>query len=204
LRGDRPMLGLVTMIALFSLIGFPASALLPAFASDGLGLGVEGYGAMMAAMGVGALVAGIGLAIRGRRQPHPRQLQMQRLLFAVSLAMLGLTSDLRLVLVALVAMGYALIAQLTVTNTLVQTLAPDALRGRIVSAYTWALGGFWPLGALLLGAVGQRIGVVEMFGVAGLACGVVTLLGWRLFPAPPPLEETLLDAGVRSVRTAPR
>jgi hypothetical protein len=158
----------------------------------------------MAAMGVGALVAGIGLAIRGRRQPHPRQLQMQRLLFAVSLAMLGLTSDLRLVLVALVAMGYALIAQLTVTNTLVQTLAPDALRGRIVSAYTWALGGFWPLGALLLGAVGQRIGVVEMFGVAGLACGVVTLLGWRLFPAPPPLEETLLDAGVRSVRTAPR
>jgi MFS family permease len=184
LRGHRPVLGLVVMIAAFSLIGFPAAVLLPAFADEVLGLGVEGYGALMAAMGIGALVAGILLAIRGKTAPSPRQLLLQRLVFAASVILLAFARTLPIVVLALVAMGYALIAQLTVTNTLVQLLAPDALRGRLVSAYTWALGGFWPLGALLFGAVGQQIGVAQTMGLAGIACGLVTLVGWRVFTVP--------------------
>jgi predicted MFS family arabinose efflux permease len=183
LRRDRPVLGLVVMIAVFSLVGFPASVLLPALASDVLHLGVTGYGSLLAAMGIGALAAGIALAVRGRQQPRARQLLLQRWLFAGSLALVGLTHDSRLILAGLIIMGYALIAQLTVTNTLIQWLAPDALRGRVVSAYTWALGGFWPLGALLLGAVGQRVGVSETLWLAGIACGLATLAGWRSFPA---------------------
>jgi MFS family permease len=184
LRRDRPILGLVVMIAAFSLIGFPASVVLPAFAKEVLGLGVEGYGVLMAAMGIGALAAGVALAIRGRSVPRPRQLLLQRLLFAAALFPLALANTLPLALVALVALGYALIAQLTVTNTLVQLLAPDALRGRLVSAYTWALGGFWPLGALLIGALAQRIGVSQALLAAGAACILLTLVGWRLFPVP--------------------
>ena len=184
LRRDRPVLGLVVMIAAFSLIGFPASVLFPALAQQSLGLGVQGYGALMAAMGIGALAAGVLLAIRGKASPGPRQLQLQRILFAVSLIPLAWARSLPLLGTALVAMGYALIAQLTVTNTLVQLLAPDALRGRLVSAYTWALGGFWPLGALLLAAVGQRIGVTQTLLASGLVCGLVTLIGGRVFPAP--------------------
>jgi MFS family permease len=184
LRGDRAVLGLVVMIAAFSLIGFPAAVLLPAFADEVLGLGVEGYGALMAAMGVGALVAGVLLAIRGKTAPSPRQLLLQRMIFAASVILLAFARTLPLVVLALVAMGYALIAQLTVTNTLVQLLAPDALRGRLVSAYTWALGGFWPLGALLLGAVGQQIGVPQAMGLAGIACALVTFVGWRVFTVP--------------------
>ena len=200
LRRDRPVLGLVVMIAAFSLVGFPAAVLLPAFADEVLGLGVEGYGALMAAMGIGALVAGIRLAIRGKSPPSPRQLLLQRLLFAASVILLAVAPTLPIVVLALVAMGYALIAQLTVTNTLVQLLAPDALRGRLVSAYTWALGGFWPLGALLLGAVGQQIGVAQTMGLAGIACGLVTLIGWRVFP-PPVLAASPASApgGARSV-----
>lgn len=184
LARDRAVLGLVTMIAVFSLIGFPASVLLPALAGDVLDLGVTGYGGLMAAMGIGALVAGVALAVRGRRQPHPRQLIVQRLLFAGSVAMLGLTTDVRLILAGLVVMGYALIAQLTVTNTLVQWLAPDSLRGRLVSAYTWALGGFWPLGALMVGAIGHRLGVSQTFLLLAIACGMATFVGWRAFPMP--------------------
>jgi MFS family permease len=183
LRGNHAILGLVVMIAGFSLIGFPVSVVFPALATD-LGLGVEGYGALMAAMGVGALAAGVLLAVRGKSVPSPRQLLLQRLLFAVSLVPLGLAGRLPLVLVALVAMGYALIAQLTVTNTLVQLLAPDSLRGRLVSTYTWALGGFWPVGALLVGAVAQRLGVPETLLLAAAACGVFTLIGGRAFPVP--------------------
>jgi MFS family permease len=194
LRRDRPVLGLVVMIAAFSLIGFPAAVLLPALADEVLGLGVEGYGALMAAMGIGALVAGILLAIRGRSSPSPRQLLLERLLFAASLIALAFARTPPIVALALVAMGYALIAQLTVTNTLVQLLAPDALRGRLVSAYTWALGGFWPLGALLFGFVGQRLGVPETLWLAGIACGLVTLAGWRLAPVPVVPASPLVEA----------
>ena len=194
LRRNRPVLGLVVMIAAFSLIGFPASVMLPALAEEVLGLGVEGYGALMAAMGVGALVAGILLAIRGRSSPSPRRLLVDRLLFAASLIALAFARSLPIVGLALVAMGYALIAQLTVTNTLVQLLAPDALRGRLVSAYTWALGGFWPLGALLFGIVGQRLGVPETLWLAGIACGLVTLAGARAAPVPVVLASPLSDA----------
>jgi MFS family permease len=172
------------MIAAFSLIGFPASVLFPPLASEILCLGVEGYGALLAAMGVGALAAGVALAIRGRTAPRPRLLLTHRLLFAASLVPLAAARSLPVVLLALVVMGYALIAQLTVTNTLVQLLAPDQLRGRLVSAYTWALGGFWPLGALLLSAVAQQIGVAQVLLVSGVACAVLTLIGWRLFPVP--------------------
>ena len=184
LSGDRPMLGLVVMIAVFSLLGFPATVLLPALARDVLFVGVEGYGGLMAAMGVGALFAGIGLAVRGKRQPGPRHLLVQRLTYAAAVMVLAFAEDIRLALLALAVLGYALIAQLTVTNTMIQWLAPDALRGRIVSTYTWALGGFWPLGALLLGGIGQRIGVAQTFLVAGVACVLITLIGWRAFPVP--------------------
>ena len=138
----------------------------------------------MAAMGVGALIAGIGIAVRGKRQPGPRLLLVQRLMYAAAVIVLAFAGDLRLALVALAVLGYGLIAQLTVTNTMIQWLAPDSLRGRIVSTYTWALGGFWPLGALLLGVIGQRIGVSQTFLVAGVACAVITLIGWRAFPVP--------------------
>jgi len=198
LRGHRPVLGLVVMIAAFSLIGFPASVLLPALADEVLGLGVQGYGVLMAAMGIGALAAGILLVIRGKAAPSPRQLLLERLLFAASLIPLAVARTLPLALVALMALGYALIAQLTVTNTLVQLLAPDALRGRLVSAYTWALGGFWPLGALLFGAVGQRIGVAQTLLAAGAACGLITVIGWRVFPVPVSLAPASLDRELRS------
>jgi MFS family permease len=113
LRRDRPVLGLVVMIAAFSLIGFPAAVLLPALASEVLGLGVQGFGGLMAAMGVGALLAGVRLAVRGRSAPSPRQLFSQRLIFAASLIPLAAARSLPLALAALVAMGYALIAQLS-------------------------------------------------------------------------------------------
>jgi MFS family permease len=184
LRRDRPILGLVVMIASFSLIGFPASIVLPALAKDVLGLGVEGYGVLMAAMGIGALAAGVRLAVRGRSVPRPRQLLGQRFLFAASLIPLAMANTVPLAVLALVTLGYALIAQLTVTNTLVQLLAPETLRGRLISAYTWALGGFWPLGALLIGALAQRIGVSQALLAAAVACGLITLVGWRAFPAP--------------------
>jgi MFS family permease len=70
-------------------------------------------------------------------------------------------------LIALTALGLAMITTTALTNTLLQTLVPDALRGRIVSVYTFSFVGMAPIGAFLGGAAAERFGVAATLGVGG-------------------------------------
>lgn len=180
--GDRRVLGLVVMIALFSLFGFPYLVLLPAVAKDVLGTGAEGYGALMASMGVGALAGGLGLAVLGERVHKGRLLLASRALFALAIGAFGFSRSVVPAMLSLAVAGYAFITQLATTNTLIQLLVPDALRGRVLSAYTWSLGGFWPLGALLFGALGDALGAPGAVLIAAGAALVLTLGAWWKLP----------------------
>lgn len=179
---DRRVLGLVVMIALFSLFGFPYLVLLPAVARDVLGTGAEGYGALMASMGVGALVGGLGLAALGDRVHKGRLLLASRAVFALSIGVFGFTRSVAPAMLALAVAGYAFITQLATTNTLIQLLVPDALRGRVLSAYTWSLGGFWPLGALLFGALGDALGAPGAVLLAAGSAVLLTVGAWFALP----------------------
>jgi len=182
LASDRRALGLVSMVALLSFFAFPYAILFPAVARDVLGTGAEGYGALMAAMGVGALGGAIGLAVLGDRRHKGRLLHGNRLLFAGSVAIFGISRSTPLSMAALVLAGYSFITQLAVTNTLLQLHVPDGLRGRVMSSYTWALGGFWPLGALLIGAIGDRLGAPSAILFCSGAALLLAFLGWIWFP----------------------
>ena len=83
---------------------------------------------------------------------------------------------------ALVFAGYGFITQLILTNSLIQYIVPDALRGRVLSAYTWALGGFFPLGSLVMGVIGDQIGAPETALLMGLGCLLLTFINMLLFP----------------------
>jgi len=182
LVGDRQVLGLVTMVAAFSLIGFPYAVLLPVFAQDVLRIGVEGYGILLGAQGVGALAAALSLAILGDRRPKGRLLWLSRWMLVAAVALLGFSRTTALSLLALALAGFALISQLAVTNTLIQLAVPDDLRGRVLSTYTWALGGFWPLGALLIGALGSWLGAGNAVLLSAGGCLVLTVVGTVVFP----------------------
>lgn len=182
LVGDRQVLGLVTMVAAFSLIGFPYAVLLPVFAQDVLRIGVKGYGILLGAQGVGALAAALSLAILGDRRPKGRLLWLSRWMLVAAVALLGFSRTTALSMLALALAGFALISQLAVTNTLIQLAVPDDLRGRVLSAYTWALGGFWPLGALLIGALGSWLGAGNAVLVSAGGCLVLTVVGTVVFP----------------------
>ena len=182
LVGDRQVLGLVTMVAAFSLIGFPYAVLLPVFAQDVLRIGVEGYGILLGAQGVGALAAALSLAILGDRRPKGRLLWVSRWMLVAAVALLGFSRTTALSMLALALAGFALISQLAVTNTLIQLAVPDDLRGRVLSTYTWALGGFWPLGALLIGALGSWLGAGNAVLVSAGGCLVLTVVGTVVFP----------------------
>jgi MFS family permease len=183
LIGDRQVLGLVIMVAAFSVIGFPYAVLLPVFAQDVLRIGVEGYGVLLGAQGVGALAAALSLAIAGDRRPKGQLLWLSRWVLVVAVALLGFSRTTALSMVALALAGFALISQLAVTNTLIQLVVPDELRGRVLSAYTWALGGFWPLGALLIGGLGDRLGAGNAVLASAAGCLVLTIMAAVVFPA---------------------
>ena len=78
---------------------------------------------------------------------------------------------------------FKLIVLMASCNTSMQLRAPDALRGRVMSLYTWVSGGIFPIGAFLVGAISQRWGVSAAFlwnGILGLAVLTAIMLWWRL------------------------
>ena len=78
--------------------------------------------------------------------------------------------------------GYSFITQLVLTNTIIQTIVPDDLRGRVMSTYTWALGGFYPLGSLIVGFLGDQIGAVTTGMLSGVGCILLIALNLISFP----------------------
>jgi MFS family permease len=178
----KEILGLVAMIALFSIIGFPYLVLLPVIAQDVLRTGANGFGNLMAAQGVGALIGALSLALRGDSLHKGRLLIASRMLMALSIIGLALAMQPIFAFLALVVAGFAFISQLALTNTLIQLLVLDELRGRVISSYTWALGGFYPLGSLLIGSIGDHLGATNALIGTGVGTVLLTLLGLAFFP----------------------
>lgn len=185
---ERRVFGLVAMIALLSFFGAPYLVLLPAFARGVLNVGAGGFGLLMAAQGVGALTSALLLAASGERRHKGRLLWFSRASLAIALLILGLSRDSISAILALMLAGYSLITQLAVTNTLIQLIIPDEIRGRVLSAFTWALGGFWPLGSLMLGALGDWLGTSQAVLIAAGCIALLSIASGRLFPEMHELE----------------
>jgi MFS family permease len=182
LASNRTVLGLVSMVAAFNLIGFPYVVLLPVFAAEVLGTGAAGLGELLAAQGVGALIGALALAFLGDRQAKGPMILASRSMLPIGMLLLGLSKTALISMLGLALAGYAQINQLAMTNTLIQLAVPDELRGRVVSTYTWALGGFWPLGALLTGWMAEQMGsAVAVLALAGISA-LIALAGWAIFP----------------------
>ncbi len=186
--GDRRIRSLVLNTALLSIFGFPYTVLMPVFARDALHVGAEGLGVLMASMGVGAVVAALGVAVYGPRIPKGRVVQWGGALFGLAVAAFSLTRHFPLAVAVLMLSGGAMIANNAVTNTLLQTLAPDHLRGRVMGAYTFVFTGMAPLGSFQAGLVAEHFGIRAEIAVGGLVCLVASLLLWRLVPEVPELR----------------
>jgi MFS family permease len=178
----REVFGLVVMVAVFSTFGFPYLILLPAFAVEVLNSGPEGFSVLVSSQGIGALIGAVLLAGFGNHFHKGRALLLNRFLLPVSLLALGLSGIRTLSIAALIAAGFSFITILAISNTLIQLIVPDSIRGRVISAYTWSLGGFFPLGALLYGWLGDLFGVQNAILTASALCTVAAVLSLKLFP----------------------
>lgn len=180
--GDRRVLALVLNTAVLSIFGFPYLVLMPVFARDVLHVGAEGLGFLMASVGIGAVCAALGVAVYGSRVPKGRLVTWAGPAFGLAVAVFALTQWFPVAIVVLLLSGAAMIANNAVTNTLLQTTAPDGLRGRVMGAYTFVFVGMAPFGAFQAGWLADRIGVQGAVGAGGIACLLGSLLLWRLLP----------------------
>jgi predicted MFS family arabinose efflux permease len=186
--GEKNILALITLVAAFSMIGFGTLTLIPVFAKDILQIGVTGYGQLLSWQGVGALVGGVLLVFFGDNFHKGKLLFFSRLLLGPSIIGLSFSRIPWLSMVIMAVLGYSFITQLVITNTLIQTIVPDELRGRVLSTYTWALGGFYPLGSLMMGVLGDQIGAPTAALISGIGCIMIIFINQGFFPGVHKLE----------------
>ena len=181
--GEKNILGLVVLVAIFSMVGFGPLTLVPVFAKDILDIGADGFGHLLSWQGVGALIGAFLLIVFGDRFHKGKLLLASRVLLGPAVIGLALSRIPWLSMLIMALLGYSLITQLVLTNTLIQSIVPDELRGRVLSAYTWALGGFFPLGSLMIGFLGDQIGAPAAAVISGISCLLLILFNLVAFPS---------------------
>ena len=173
----RFLLGLLFVV---SITVFNFTVYVPLLARHVLGLGAEGCGFLMAALGVGAVAGALTVGFRRGSEPP---LAMLMLAAAITLGALVALSAARHVAVAVVLLfivGLAGLFLVASCNTRLQLAAPDELRGRILSLYTLVWGGVFPIGSFCVGAISEAWGVSTAFFVQGTAglTGLAALAWW--------------------------
>jgi MFS family permease len=169
-RRRRVILPLLAIAAALAVFGTPAVTLAPLFARKLLHVGPEGLGGMLSAVGLGAASSALLLASRGDFRRKGRAVMASALGFAISLLGLALSRQYVVSLACLALLGASMSTSASLINTLLQTTAPDRLRGRVISLYALAWLGLVPIGNLQAGAVAERFGPASalLVGVAGI------------------------------------
>lgn len=181
-RRDRRVLALLSLMGVSSIFGFSYMTLMPLYAGEILKVGPQGYGFLMAAAGVGALSGALILASLGNYQRKGLLLTVGNFVFPVMLLIFAQSKVFPLSLIALVGFGWGLITQNALTNTLLQTIVPGELRGRILSLYTLMFMGMLPFGSLQVGAVAERFGAPTALTLGALICLGFGLFVWWRWP----------------------
>jgi Na+/melibiose symporter-like transporter len=168
---NKTVRAIIALVGMSTLFGFSYAVLMPAFAVDVLHVGEAGLGMLNAAIGVGALVAALTVASLSRSRYKVWQLGVGSLLFPIALIGFALSRALPLSLAFLTLVGFAFISQNATSNTLVQAIVPDKLRGRVMGVYSLLFFGTAPFGSLLAGAVAQAFSPT----IAVVAGALITL-----------------------------
>jgi len=174
---------LLLLIGLISLVGMPYTVLMPVFADRILHGGARGLGILMGATGVGALFGALTLAAKTGVKGLGRLAAWSCAGFGIGLILFSLSRWFWLSTVLLLPVGYSVMLQMASTNTLIQTMVPDQLRGRVMALYSMMFMGMAPFGALLGGALAERMGAPLTVTLGGVACLLGAIWFGRELPA---------------------
>ena len=181
-RSTPHVRAVLALIAVLSLTAMPYTVLLPVFAGNVLHTDANGLGWLMAATGMGALAGALRIARRGTIRGLGRLIAGATLLFGVSLLALAASTALWFSIPVLLVVGYGMITGMAGCNTLLQSLVPDHLRGRVMSLYTLFFLGMAPIGSLMAGALAAHLGTPLTIAAGGIGAILGAILFWRALP----------------------
>jgi MFS family permease len=174
-----PIRSILLLLALVSIMGMPFTVLMPIFARDILHGGPHTLGFLMGSIGVGALTGALILASRKNAVGLTRWIPAASGLFGAGLVAFSLSSTAWLSIGLLFFVGLGMMVQMASSNTILQTIADDDKRGRVMSFYTVSFMGMAPFGSLLAGSLAGTIGAPQTLLISGIAC----ILGAAVFTA---------------------
>jgi MFS family permease len=178
-----PIRALMLLLGLVSVTGMPYVVLMPIFADRILhhggqelasmigshDLGAVRLGILMGAAGVGALLGALTLAVRSGVKGLGTWISVCCAGFGISLMLFSFSTSFWLSVFLLMPVGYFIMLQMASSNTLIQVMVPDALRGRAMAVYSMMFMGMAPIGALLGGALSDRLGAPITVAIGGFA-----------------------------------
>ncbi|MGB2623174.1 MAG: MFS transporter [Candidatus Acidiferrum sp.] len=169
---DLPIRSSLLLLSMLSLLGLQYTVLLPIFASEILHRGAEGFGLLMSASGVGAVLGALHFAARTSYKGLARWIAATSTISAVGLVIFSQTKIFWVSMALLVVIGFTATVQMAATNTTLQNRVPDHLRGRMMAVYATMFLGIQPVGSLLAGGIAKKFGAPDTLAVFGMLCFV--------------------------------
>jgi MFS family permease len=172
-----PMRSTILLLALVSLMGMSYQVLMPVFAKQVLGGGPHTLGFLMGSAGCGALIGAMYLASRKNSHDVWKLIPVAAGVFGIGLVAVSFSRSFWLSMLLLLVVGWGMMAQIASSNTLLQVLADDGKRGRVMAFYAMAFFGMAPFGSLFAGSLAGAIGAPHTL----LAGGTLCILGALIF-----------------------
>jgi MFS family permease len=182
MRSRRDIVGLIGVIAVYSIFGFQYLTLMPVTARDVLHTDASGYGLLLTSVGVGAVSGALALAAVGSHIRRGKLFRISALSFAMLLLIFSIVNVRAVAVVVLFFLGLTMIINGALANGILQSVVPDVLRGRVMAVYVFFYVGFTPVGSLLAGAVARATSV--QWAVGSGAVIMLAYAGWAFWKFP--------------------
>ncbi len=194
--GFLPIRYIMLLLSLVSLVAMPYPVLMPVFAKQVLQGGPNTFGYLVTGAGVGALIGAIYLASRKNVLGLGRIIIIAALIFGAGLILVSFTRVLWLSLIFMAVTGFGMVVQLASSNTVLQTIADDDKRGRVMSFYVLSFMGLSPFGSLLAGGVANVVGVpLTLLGGGVITLVAAVVFAWKYSSVKDMVHKVYVDKG---------
>jgi predicted MFS family arabinose efflux permease len=173
----RPIRWIIALVGIGSFTASPYVVLMPIVADRIFHSGPRGLGMLSAAAGIGAVLGALTLAMRRSIRGLGSWAAIGATAFGASLVAYSTAQSLYVAVALLLPVGFFTILQMSSANTLVQSMVPDPLRGRVMSLYSMVFMGMAPLGSMLAGTLGDSLGAQATIAI----CGGIAIAGGLVF-----------------------
>lgn len=181
---------LALVVAVFSFVGEAGNAVFVVLATERLGLNEFQFGLLLTVDAVGAIVMSFLMTRLISRTSHGTSMKLSVVLFSAAAILFGATTFIPLIVLAMVFSGASHPAWNVVSVTVRQRLVPDAIFGRMMTAYLVIAWGMQPFGALAGGVIAEEFGPEWVYAMSGTVVGSLLFFGRPLFRK---VDEALAD-----------